>query len=102
MLSPRCTKERGSIVRVANIVNQYVDFSSISVPAASLDFVAFDWRFDRLDVDNHFNYWVKDTIFEQLLRFHADCCCFINWHCTYVHADSSFVRSGLFTPVTDW
>lgn len=84
------------------MLTQYIDVSSSIVPTASLDFVAFDKPFDRLHVYNHFDYLVKEAIFERRVRTHWDSCCFINWNCVDIYAVPPLIHLGLFASVADW
>lgn len=44
---------------VADILAQHVVVSSGNLPAVSVDSVAFDNFFERLNVYSNFDYWVK-------------------------------------------
>lgn len=67
-----CAKEPDHIVHIAKIMAQYLHNSSSSLPAASMNNLAFDKRFARLHVYNHLDYCVNEAIFECWLRSPGD------------------------------
>lgn len=77
------------------------DFSS-NLLTASLDFMALDKSLSRLHVYSHFDYWVKENIFERRLRTRGDSFCFINWHCVDFYAVRPVISLGLFVHIPDW
>lgn len=74
----RCTEDHGYIMHVAEVLAQYVVFSSYSLLMACLDIVAFDKDFNRLYVYNHFDDRVQETIFVRRLKAPGDSCYLIN------------------------
>lgn len=64
--------------------------------------MAFDKSFAQLNIYNHFDYWVKETIFERQLWARGNSSCFINWHCVEAYTVRPLVGPGLFDPFPDW
>lgn len=101
MLFLRCIKERGYILRGAEIVAQYVDGSSSNVPVTCLELVPFDRTLDRWHVYRQLDYWTKVTILERRIMSRGDSCCFNNCLCVDIYAIPLLVRWGLFVAVPD-
>lgn len=98
----RSTEKRGYIVHVAEILTHYEDVLSGSLPVASLNRVAFDKIFNLFHVFSHFDYCVKETVFERRLKARGDSCCFNNRHSVDVYAVSSLARLALLVPIREW
>lgn len=68
----RCNEDPGYIIPVAEIVAQYTDVLSSTLPAASLEFVTFDKPFGRSYIYGSFVYCVEEIIFERRLSKRGD------------------------------
>lgn len=71
------------------MVDQYIDISSINLPAAGLDFVTFVKPFDRLYVYSNLEYQLIETLSERHLRSREGILYFMNWHFLDLYVASS-------------